>query len=186
MLELEYFIDHWWITALILGLGIPIVGFLHQAACALSDIESPYLKSLIQGVPTFAASVAVCWVLAGVFGQYADSETEAKFTMHHLLGIGVGLLGSWALGTIVYAAFLKGRVGKGAQISLIELFMRGLILVLVGGVLAVVFACINVYMKSEEGANSLMIFGGVVLGILVLVGGLFLMTNILRNQMSSR
>lgn len=159
---------------------IPAMGLLYQAACALSNREEPFGKSTLLGSLTFFPSAVAGTFIVDFFGSRETSQ-DIKFGSYHLMGIGAALLVAWLIGTIVYTAVYKGDALKAGQVSLFETLMRVLLGALVGGMYLVVMA-IGQVSRDPEGVKALLVFGGGFAAFLAVVGLIFFVVWLLRNQ----
>src|SRR5829696_1373541 len=92
-----------WTLWFIVPLSLPVLGLVYLAACALADRETGFLPSIGLGSATFYASLGVGWVLMTQLGKQ-ETRPEVSFGPLHLAGAALGLLASWGLGFVAYAA----------------------------------------------------------------------------------
>ena len=80
---LDYLASHQWIYAIIIAVGIPILGFANYCSTVLARLEIPFWKCLAFGVATFAISAA-----AGYFIMTSTMplDVEEGAYQYHVIG----------------------------------------------------------------------------------------------------
>lgn len=177
MPEIDFFGTHWWVTALLVGIGIPMLGLIHFAAAALAERNRPYWRSLLEGVGTFAISAGVGYAIIQWAAGMVDTDMESGFTKYHSLGVFLSIVASWVVGSFVYSATLMGKVGAGIKMSGIEMLLRVLMLALVAGIVSVVAASSQVAVDAD-GRKLLWIIFGSVAGLIAIALAIFFAGNL--------
>lgn len=125
------------------------------AGCAIGDQDPPpsWLKSFLVVLPVFAITVILFEVLCRYFGVGPDTANSPLAAY----GIGtvpfaaiVGCLASWLLALVLYIPIVTfGSISKGVWVATSEVLFRGVVVLLVGGVLLVFGAGYQVTAKPK-------------------------------------
>jgi hypothetical protein len=125
------------------------------AGCAIGDQDPPpsWFKSFVVVLPVFAVTIVLFEVLCRYFGVGPDNSNSPL----QAYGIGtipfaaiVGSLASWVLALILYIpAVTYGSIYKGFWVASSEVLFRGVIILLLGGILLVVGAGYQVTAKPK-------------------------------------
>jgi hypothetical protein len=131
-------------------LGLLIQTLLLRAALALADVqEVSFTRSFVLVVLVLALGTPLTFLavyLLGLSGPLAGTPLGVA------LLVGLGLLLSWAVPTLVYVPGLPVPLKKGMLVAVLELLLRALLGALVAAVVLVVLAVLQVVFTPTEPA----------------------------------
>jgi hypothetical protein len=141
-------------------LGVLIMAVLFVAACSLSSVKEPRFPAALGLTAAGAAACgAASWLLVTQMGKL-DTDPQVVIGPMRLSGGLLSVLAIWVLLTGLYIPFLapgsehakKPGVGKGLQVAGIQVLLGLLLAALVGAVVLVVLAVMQVTGKPPAAA----------------------------------
>jgi hypothetical protein len=200
--------DYTWTLWILIPLSVPVMGILYLAACALADRNEPFLPCLAYGTVTFYVSLGVGWL---IYSSMAPPVTNFnQFGATNWAAVGLALLASWGIGTVVYSQFgatnwvavglaalfassgirhgeipttaYRGSVLKGTQVAILEVGLRVLLAALITAVAAVVAGASQIARDPAQ-KEALLVGLGIVGGVTLVLAVLILGAGQLRGRL---
>jgi site-specific recombinase len=141
----------WW-GALALGglvVGYVVALLLFRLGCAMADLEPSLTRSLLAGGLTFALFVLVAAALF-YLARPLESDPSALIGPMRAIALGVAVLITWGVSTLLYALLLSTPVKKGLVVASFERILGTLLAVLLAGVVLVVLAVAQIIRTEPE------------------------------------
>jgi hypothetical protein len=144
----------WQVLGILLAIvvGLPVLTFLFQAGCALTNVpELGFFKALGLVVLATVLSLPLAGVFYWLLGAQ-EADPNAVFGPMHLLGLALGLIGSLLVSGVLYKFVLATSFSKGQLIAGFEVLLGALLTTLVAAVALVVLAGVQILKRAEPKA----------------------------------